>query len=151
MTDNATAKRDGLRFGPFDLTARVTHGNMWSLAFGAFTTIGLLAFVAVATPYVLTVNLGIPEDEQGTITGDLVFWAEVTQILIFGLVGVAVVCCVVTAVVVASAIGGRLFDSVGPAGPFLLVGVFNAIVLCMAIVVRIAAPAETRSGAGASS
>jgi len=89
MTENATEERDGLRFGPIDLAPGVTHGNMWSLAFGAFTTIGVLAFVAVATPYVLTVNLGIPEDQQGTITGDLVFWAEITQILIFGLVGVA--------------------------------------------------------------
>jgi MFS family permease len=58
---------------------------MW----GAFTTIGLLTFVAVATPYVLTANLGIPESEQGTISGDLVFWAEITQILIFSMVGVA--------------------------------------------------------------
>ena len=36
--------------------------------------------------------------------------------------------------------GARLFDGVGPAGPFILVGAFNAVVLCMAIVVRIVAP-----------
>jgi MFS family permease len=89
MTNHATANGDGRRFGPIELAPGVSHGNMWSLAFGGFTTIGLVAFVAVATPYVLTVNLGIPENEQGTITGDLVFWAEVAQILIFGLVGVA--------------------------------------------------------------
>jgi len=78
-----------VRFGHVNLMPGVTHGNVYSLLWGAFTTIGLLTFVAVATPYVLTVNLGIPESEQGTITGDLVLWAEVTQILIFGLVGVA--------------------------------------------------------------
>lgn len=79
----------GGKFGPVNLKPGISSGNMFSLMWGAFTTIGLLTFVAVATPYVLTANLGIPESEQGTITGDLVFWAEITQILIFGLVGVA--------------------------------------------------------------
>lgn len=89
MTKKSPAVPGGIKFGPIDLMPGVSRGNMWSLAWGAFMTIGILAFVAVATPYVLTANLGIPESEQGTITGDLVFWAEVTQILIFGLVGVA--------------------------------------------------------------
>jgi MFS family permease len=87
--NSSTAEPAGNKFGPIALMPGVTHGNVWSLAYGAFWTIGLVAFVSVATPYVLTANLGIPESEQGTITGDLVFWAEITQILIFGLVGVA--------------------------------------------------------------
>ena len=89
MTDKPPLVPGGIKFGFIELMPGVGRGNMWALAWGAFMTIGILAFVAVATPYVLTVNLGIPESEQGTITGDLVFWAEVTQILIFGLVGVA--------------------------------------------------------------
>jgi len=89
MTDYADVDSDGVKFGPVDLMPGISRGNAFSLMWGAFMTIGLLTFVAVATPYVLTVNLRIPEAEQGTITGDLVFWAEITQILIFGLVGVA--------------------------------------------------------------
>lgn len=89
MTEQSKADSSGVRFGPVSLAPGISRGNAWSLMGGAFTTIGLLTFVAIATPYVLTVNLGIPESEQGTITGDLVFWAEITQILIFGLVGVA--------------------------------------------------------------
>jgi MFS family permease len=89
VTEHPSEDSGGKKFGPIELTPGVTHGNVWSLAWGAFWTIGLVAFVSVATPYVLTANLGVPESEQGTITGDLLFWAEVTQILIFGLVGVA--------------------------------------------------------------
>ena len=89
MSDSTSIQAVEHRFGPIRLMPGIVPRHMLSLAWGAFTTIGLLTFVAVATPYVLTANLGIPESEQGTITGDLVFWAEVTQILIFGLVGVA--------------------------------------------------------------
>jgi len=89
MTQDTNADTGGIRFGPVNLMPGISRGHAFSLMWGAFTTIGLLTFVAVATPYVLTANLGIPESEQGTVTGDLVFWAEITQILIFGLVGVA--------------------------------------------------------------
>ncbi len=37
---------------------------------------------------------------------------------------------------IAVAIGGRLFDSVGGYGPFLLIGVLNFIVVLMAVLVR---------------
>lgn len=40
----------------------------------------------------------------------------------------------------ASGLGGRLFDSIGPAAPFALIGFLNAIVMLLAIVVRIKAP-----------
>jgi len=89
MTESTSNDNAGIKFGPVNLKPGITRGNMFSLMWGGFTTIGLLTFVAVATPYVLTANLGIPESEQGTVTGDLVFWAEITQIMIFGLVGVA--------------------------------------------------------------
>ena len=89
MTERTEIDSAGIKFGPVNLVPGITRGNMFSLMWGAFTTIGLLTFVAVATPYVLTANLGIPESEQGTISGDLVFWAEITQILIFSMVGVA--------------------------------------------------------------
>ena len=84
----ATVETTGTRFLFVWLSPGISQVNAWALMWGALTTIGLLTFVAVATPLVLTVNLGVPESEQGTITGDLVFWTEVTQILIFGLVGV---------------------------------------------------------------
>ena len=43
---------------------------------------------------------------------------------------------------IAVAIGGRLFDSVGGYGPFLLIGGFNAVVVLVAIVVRMKSPGD---------
>jgi MFS family permease len=78
----------GEKFWFIDTVAGVTRGNMWTLMYSAFSTIGLLTFISAATTFVLTANLGIPVSEQGTISGDLVFVTEVVQILIFGAVGV---------------------------------------------------------------
>ncbi len=45
---------------------------------------------------------------------------------------------------VAFAIGGRLFDAVGPSAPFVMVGVVQAILFVVAIFVRAAAPGVIR-------
>ena len=50
-------------------------------------------------------------------------------------------------ILVASIIGGRLFDTYGGAAPFALVGAFNACVMLMAIVVRIKSPGHIPSAA----
>ena len=48
--------------------------------------------------------------------------------------------CGAIGILVASGIGGRLFDAVGPSAPFVLVGAFNGLVLIAAVVVRIMSP-----------
>ncbi len=48
--------------------------------------------------------------------------------------------CGAIGIFVASGLGGRLFDAVGPAAPFGLIGFFNALVMLFAIYVRIKAP-----------
>jgi MFS family permease len=48
--------------------------------------------------------------------------------------------CGAIGIFIASGLGGRLFDSVGPAAPFVLVGGLNAIVTILAIIVRIKSP-----------
>jgi len=48
----------------------------------------------------------------------------------------------------ASGLGGRLFDSVGPAAPFALIGGLNAIVMVLAIIVRIKSPGQMPSRNG---
>ena len=52
-------------------------------------------------------------------------------------------------ILIASIIGGRLFDIYGGAAPFALVGCFNACVMLLAIVVRIKSPGYIPSTAGA--
>ncbi|MFN3288028.1 MAG: hypothetical protein ACK40H_06225, partial [Sphingomonadaceae bacterium] len=59
------------RFGPFTLAPGVSGGNMATLLFGAFATIGLVTAVAVLTPYLLSQTLGIPEERQGRALGGL--------------------------------------------------------------------------------
>lgn len=48
----------------------------------------------------------------------------------------------------ASGLGGRLFDTVGPAAPFALIGVFNGIVMLLAIIVRVKSPGHIPSRDG---
>jgi MFS family permease len=78
---------DGLKFGPIRLAPGISTGNMWTLIYACFFTIGLLAYVGVGTPYVLTGILNIPADDQGIVTGQLVLVSEITAILLFGPVG----------------------------------------------------------------
>ena len=66
----------------------VDRTHVLVLLYAAFATIGLLTFVSTGTALVLNANLDIPIAEQGRISGDLVFVTEVSQILVFGIVGV---------------------------------------------------------------
>ena len=77
------------KFGPVWLSPGVEKGNTWTLMYAAFFTIGLLTFIGIGTPYVLTEILRIPSDEQGTVSGNLVFWTEIVSLLLFGPVGIA--------------------------------------------------------------
>jgi MFS family permease len=83
-----TSDAGNARLGPILLAPGVSRLNMWTLLYAAFFTIGLVTFTGVATPYVLTAILKIPQDQQGAISGDLVFWNELVAIFCFGPVGV---------------------------------------------------------------
>lgn len=74
-------------FGPLALAPRVARSHVKALLFAAFTTLGLVTFIGVATPYVLNANLHVPSAEQGRISGTLVMWTEITQLLTFSLFG----------------------------------------------------------------
>ena len=85
---NSQTSEQGIKFGFLWLAPGISRGNLYAFIYTAFSTIGLLTFVSVATTLVLNTNLNIPTSEQGTISGQLVFWTEITQILLFGAVGV---------------------------------------------------------------
>jgi MFS family permease len=78
----------GLKFWFVELAPGILPRNFGTMLYGAFTTIGLLAFVSIGTPYVLNVYLKIPQAEQGRITGDLAAWSEIALLLVFGPCGV---------------------------------------------------------------
>ena len=79
---------DSTRLGPLWLQPGVRKSHVLTLFFGAFTTIGLLTFIALTTPYVLTVYLHIPQSEQGAISGDLHVFQEFVALFAFGPMGI---------------------------------------------------------------
>ena len=90
MSHVPATEESGIRFLRFiRLMPGVMSGHAWSLLYGALFTIGLLTFVSIGTPLILNLNLGIPLEEQGDVTGTLGFWTEIAQILLFVAVGVA--------------------------------------------------------------
>jgi MFS family permease len=90
MPDNAVTEPEarGGHIGPIEFAPGISRVNGLTFFYAAFTAIGLLAFVSVATPYVLNVYLKVPLEEQGRITGDLAAWNEITLLLVFGPCGV---------------------------------------------------------------
>lgn len=78
----------GLKFWFVELAPGILPRNFGTMLYGAFTTIGLLAFVSIGTPYVLNVYLKIPQAQQGQIAGDLAAWNEIAMLLVFGPCGV---------------------------------------------------------------
>jgi MFS family permease len=76
------------RFGPIATEARISTTNMWSLMYAALVSIGVVTGMAAMTPYVLTVNLGIPENAQGSALGTLALWQELALILCYGPLGI---------------------------------------------------------------
>lgn len=78
----------GLKFWFVELAPGVLPRNFGTMLYSAFTTIGLLAFVSIGTPYVLNVYLKIPLAEQGRIAGDLAAWNEIAMLLVFAPCGV---------------------------------------------------------------
>lgn len=77
----------GVRLGFLELAPGVSKGNAFAFFYAAFTVIGFLTFVSTGTAQVLNA-LGIPQNEQGTVSSNLVIVTEIVQILLFGAVGV---------------------------------------------------------------
>lgn len=87
-TPPAAGTGSARKFWFIELAEGVARSHFGTLLYGAFTTIGLLAFVAIGTPYVLNVYLQIPANEQGQISGDLAAWTEIVLLLVFGPAGI---------------------------------------------------------------
>lgn len=79
---------EGLKIWFLRLAPGITHGNFIAYVYTAFSTIGMLTFISVATTLVLNTHMQMPTDQQGTVSGQLVFATEITQILLFAFVGI---------------------------------------------------------------
>lgn len=79
----------GERIGPIELAPGVTRRHTLCYLFAAFVSIGLFTYLTALTPYVLRVNLAIPESRHGQISGDLQFWQEILVLCVVGWWGAA--------------------------------------------------------------
>ncbi len=76
------------RLGPIHLAPGISRANGATLLYAAFFSMLLLTFMNFFQPFLLTEFLGIPEEEQGRLTGRLAFLQEILVILIAGSIGV---------------------------------------------------------------
>ncbi|NTW84164.1 MAG: MFS transporter [Chlorobiaceae bacterium] len=71
------------KIGPITLAPSVLPRHGWTYLFAAFVSIGLITFVSIGQAYILNENLRIPTSQQGTISGNLVFWTEIVTLILF--------------------------------------------------------------------
>jgi len=71
------------RIGPIHLAPNILPRHGWTFLLGAFLSIGLMTFISIGQAYVLNEHLGVPTSEQGTISGNLVFWTELVALAFF--------------------------------------------------------------------
>jgi len=75
------------RLGPIKLMPGVLPRHVLTYFFSAFLCIGLFTYVTQLQPYVLGVNLGIPSSQQGAVSGNLAFIAELVIAVSIGIWG----------------------------------------------------------------
>lgn len=72
------------RLGPIPLADGVRRSHALCYLFAAFISIGLFTYLTALSPYVFRVNLGIPDGEQGQLSGQLQFWQEIVLLAVIG-------------------------------------------------------------------
>jgi MFS family permease len=70
------------RVGPILLTPGVRKLNFWAYIYASFICIAMLAGMNFLQIYLLEVNLAVPADQQGKITGLLATYTELVAILL---------------------------------------------------------------------
>jgi MFS family permease len=77
-----------VRFGPIDLSPGISRFNASAFMLASFVTIGFMIFINIGNTYVLIENLGVPKNEQGSITGLLQIVNEISLLLLMPIVGI---------------------------------------------------------------
>lgn len=75
------------RIGPIEFAKDISGVNAWTFLYTNFMIMPIVAFLSISQPYVLSEIVGIPESEQGRITGFLVTMQEVVALALIGIVG----------------------------------------------------------------
>lgn len=91
MTDQlaaSSAEEHEVKLGFIYLAPGISKANAYTFFYAAFMVIGLLTFVSTGTAQVLNA-MGIPLEEHGSASKDLVIVTEIVQILVFFVAGLA--------------------------------------------------------------
>jgi MFS family permease len=76
------------RLGPIALAQGVRRLNAGIFLFAAFLGVAMTTFVSAIQPYVLSVNVGLAVEEQGRVSGQMVFYGELVLLTLSSLIGV---------------------------------------------------------------
>lgn len=72
------------KFGPVRLVQGVSITNMFTYYFATILSMFIMTFLPQFQPFLLTDFLGIPESQQGVLSGNLAFLAEVVILISIG-------------------------------------------------------------------
>ncbi len=72
------------RIGPIGLAPGIQPRHVAAYLVGAFFSIGLFTYLTALTPFLLKVNLGLPEAEHGRLSGNLQFAQELAILFAVG-------------------------------------------------------------------
>jgi MFS family permease len=72
------------RLGFITLAPGVTPRHTGCYLFAALVSIGLFTYITTLTPFVMEVNLGLPKESQGRVSGLLQFWQEIVLLAVIG-------------------------------------------------------------------
>jgi MFS family permease len=65
----------------------VTRGHTLAYLWAAFVSIGVFTYATTLQPFLLEVNIGVPAEERGAVSGTLQFWQEVISLALVGVFG----------------------------------------------------------------
>ena len=85
--NSLTADTSGLRLGPVWLAPGISRGNGFTMLFASFAAMAMLTYLNFVQPYILEEILNIPDDVQGSVTGNLAALQEIVVILFIGFIG----------------------------------------------------------------
>ena len=82
-----STSQPGQRLSPGQLAPGVTRRHTLCYLWAAFVSIGVFTYATSLLPYLLEVNIGVPPEQRGAVSGNLQFWQEVVALLLVGVFG----------------------------------------------------------------
>ena len=75
------------KLGPVALAPGISPLHAWVFLFAAFMGISVTTYLSTIQPYLLEVNLGLPADQQGKVSGLALFAGEIVLLVTSSLIG----------------------------------------------------------------